>query len=237
MLSLCPTWKASHIRHCSRYFSGYTEASVKPRHVPEETARNSSEPVYNYASNRTLGPEADEACDIIEACLPHAARKSKLVHHVFRWGVGNAFRSHSKNRFKPTHSERNTAASIPEEYFSCSREFDHCKIAYDGLNEQWEVLWNEFGKVNGKPFPVKKFGIDAAKAESIAFAEELNKRLSSKVSTELEPSKEAGLTFDHTLHCWVALGRVGNRPAARAFSAEYHGYENARRMATDFKNT
>lgn len=78
------------------------------------------------------------------------------------------------HRFKPTHAERNTAASIPEEYFSCSREFDHCKIAYDGLNEQWEVLWNEFGKVNGKPFPVKKFGIDAAKAESIAFAEELN---------------------------------------------------------------
>ncbi|CDR97107.1 hypothetical protein, conserved [Babesia bigemina] len=150
-------------------------------------------------------------------------------------------------RFRPTHAERNTAVSLYEGYFDCDRKFQHCKIAYDRLNEQWEVLWTEFGKLNGKPFPVKKFGVEASKAESIAFAEELDvrhtfmqRRLSEELKDNPEPPKSAlfaepGVTFDHTLHCWVALGRVRGRPAARAFSADYHGYEGALKRASDFR--
>lgn len=140
------------------------------------------------------------------------------------------------DRFKPTHAERNTEVSIRSDYFSCDREFEHCKVVYDRLNEQWEVLWTEFGKINGKPFPVKKFGIEESKAESITFAEQLNERLSSQKKDEKEDATEPGLTFDHTLHCWVALGRKGSRPVARAFSAEYHGYEKARELASEFKS-
>ncbi|ORM40034.1 uncharacterized protein BXIN_1182 [Babesia sp. Xinjiang] len=185
-------------------------------------------------TKKAIGDSSDPAeSDIHDntTASPLAARP-KLVHHVFRWGVGNAFRAQSKNRYRPTHAERNTAVSLREGYFDCDRQFERCKVTYDKLNEQWEVLWKEFGKINGKPFPVKKFGIEASKAESISFAEQLDKRLQEQYKGEEEPTKEPGLTFDHTLHCWVALGRVGRRPVARAYSADFHGYESARKLQT-----
>ncbi|GFE53097.1 transcription factor with AP2 domain(s) [Babesia ovis] len=162
--------------------------------------------------------------------------RPKLIHHVFRWGVGNAFRAQAKNRYRPTHAERNTAVSLREDYFHCDAKFERCKVTYDKLNEQWEVLWTEFGKINGKPFPVKKFGIEASKAESLKFAQELDNRLGNSTDSIEEP-EEQGITFDHTLHCWVALGRVGRRTVARAYSADFHGYEIARKRAIDFRNT
>nr|BAN64442.1 conserved hypothetical protein [Babesia bovis] len=163
-----------------------------------------------------------------------ATTRPKLVHHVFRWGIGNAFRAQSKNRYRPTYAERNTPACIREDYFQCDAKFDLCKITYDTLNEQWEVLWTECGKLNGKPFPIKKFGIDASKQAALEFAAELDERLKTSGGNSLDYTSGPGLTFDHTLHCWVALGNVGRRRVARAYSADYHGFDAARRRAYRF---
>lgn len=61
-----------------------------------------------------------------------------------------------------------------QDYFQPPDILESCKIVYDTTNEQWEVLWHEFGKLNGKPFPIKKYGMEAAKIEAINFANDLN---------------------------------------------------------------
>ncbi|GIX60854.1 transcription factor with AP2 domain, putative [Babesia caballi] len=216
-------------------FSGTSEVAVKPASSTQVAAKTFSDDTQVAPNDRECATSQRDA-ELPECLTPSpGSTRLRLLHHVFRWGVGNAFRAQSKNRFRPTHAERNTAVSLREGYFSCDRQFTHCKIVYDPLNEQWEVLWNEFGKLNGKPFPVKKFGVEASKAESIRFAEQLDQRLKEQSTAGSDLSEEPGITFDHTLHCWVALGRVRGRPAARAFSADYHGYERARTRASDFR--
>ncbi|GBE59160.1 transcription factor with AP2 domain-containing protein, putative [Babesia ovata] len=251
MLSACELYVDRLLRCSRRCFSSASDTVAVTSSLGRKTAASRRANESIHASD---GDEHVNALSVSEQswpgppASPAQSTRPRLVHHVFRWGVGNAFRAHSKNRFQPTHAERNTAVSLYEGYFDCDRKFQHCKIAYDRLNEQWEVLWTEFGKLNGKPFPVKKFGVEASKAESIAFAEELDRRLIEELKDNPESPKsmlccfvaisavaESGVTFDHTLHCWVALGRVRGRPAARAFSADYHGYEGALKRASDFR--
>ncbi|KAK2197017.1 AP2-ERF domain [Babesia duncani] len=159
-----------------------------------------------------------------------------LVEHTFRWGIGNKYRSQSANRYRPTHAQRPTRAWIRGDYFTISK-FKHCEMLYDKVNEQWEVQWQAYGKLNGKPFPVKKFGIEASKREAIAFAKNLDNSIANQqteISTETA-TKVIGrysdcVKFDSKLHCWVGLGRIGTRPVVRAFSADYHG-DKAMEMA------
>ncbi|AFZ79374.1 hypothetical protein BEWA_022220 [Theileria equi strain WA] len=190
----------------------------------------------------SLGEYIDSA-DVEEA----ESKSDRLIPHIFRWGVGNRHVAQSKNRYRPTHKERNTTVSIRANYFELDLTFEKCKIVYDETNEHWEVLWHEHGKLNGKPFPIKKYGIEASKIEAISFAKTLNERLKSQpdpddleqdIHGNIASSQgvEKGVTFDRILQSWVGLGRVGTRPTARAFSADYHGYENAKHMAKTFKN-
>ena len=48
---------------------------------------------------------------------------------------------------------------------------EHKNIFFEDLNEQWEVMWYEDYKWHAKPFPVKKWGLEAAKREALAFFE------------------------------------------------------------------
>lgn len=85
--------------------------------------------------------------------------------HVFRWGVGNKFRSINANRFTPVHHARPKEVTVRIDYFDSPHE----AVRYDSLNEQWEVFWFEHSKLNAKPFPVKKFGIEQSKTEAEFF--------------------------------------------------------------------
>lgn len=147
-------------------------------------------------------------------------------HRVFRWGIGNRFRAISKNRFTPVHLERPKEMSIREDYF----ESDNPNIVWEELNESWEVYWYEHSKLNAKPFPVKKYGIELCKKEAFAFYEELESagRLGKK--REHDRSRE-GIFYDERFQDWVAFVYKDGRPVSRAFSASKFGYDGAKKLA------
>ncbi|CDJ63590.1 hypothetical protein ENH_00045460, partial [Eimeria necatrix] len=44
---------------------------------------------------------------------------------------------------------------------------------FEQLNESWEVFFFENNKRSSKPFPVKKFGVAAAKQKATEFARQM----------------------------------------------------------------
>merc|ERR1711957_667306 len=102
------------------------------------------------------------------------------------------------------------------------------------LNENWEVYWYEHHKLNAKPFPVKKYGVERAKAEAEMFLEEL--RSTGRFGAVPErvpgaPNGEAGVFFDHRMQAWVSLFWRGGRPHARSYSASKYGYDGSLSLA------
>lgn len=151
------------------------------------------------------------------------------VQHVFRWGVGNKFRSINANRFTPVHFARPKEVTIRSDYFVSPNE----SIRFDKLNEQWEVLWYEHQKLNGKPFPVKKFGVEQSKFQAIAFLEELKStgRFSNNPSPSppsLNDNSAIGIgevVWDARMQAWIC-------PSSRkAFGANKHGSLKAKQLA------
>lgn len=146
-------------------------------------------------------------------------RTENHMQHIFRWGIGNKFRSVNKNRFTPVHHARPKEVTIPVDYFASPAE----NVKWDVLNEQWEVSWFENMKWNGKPFPVKKFGVVQSKQNAVEFARSIS-------SAPLQPppkSSKPNVFFDSRLQSWVALGG----PKVRGFSATKHGHARARELA------
>merc|ERR1719191_1761953 len=88
---------------------------------------------------------------------------------VFRWGVGNKFRALPGNRFRPTHMPHPKEITVPDDYYDSPDP----AIIWEDLNEFWEVYWYEHGKLNARPFPVKKHGLFAAKKAAIEYLAEL----------------------------------------------------------------
>lgn len=146
--------------------------------------------------------------------------------HKFRWGIGNRFRANSQNRFSPVHLERPKEVSIREDYF----ENDNPNIVWESLNETWEVYWYEHNKLNAKPFPVKKFGIELCKKEAFAFYEEL--KIAGRLGKKREHDRsQEGIFYDERFQDWVAFVQKDGRPVSRAFSASKFGYDGAKRLA------
>ncbi|KAI4838281.1 AP2 domain transcription factor [Plasmodium brasilianum] len=162
---------------------------------------------------------------------PEKREKSLFVQHVFKWGIGNKFRSDPENRFHPVHLNRSKEVTIRKSYFDSDNE----NIKYEELNEQWEVFWFQNNKLNAKPFPIKKYGIEAAKKEAIKFYETLkvNNYLNTKPQFE---SGVEGVHYDVVTNCWVSFYRLNNFPVSRSFSAEYHGFETAKKLAIERVN-
>ena len=146
--------------------------------------------------------------------------------HVFRWGVGNKFRSQNANRFTPVHHARPKEVTVEENYF----ESPDSAIMYDSLNEQWDVYWYEHSKLHAKPFPVKKFGIQQSKAEAVAYLSELK---ASGRFCDMPPNPAAAtdnVFWDDRLQAWIAC--VDGK--SRAFSAVKHGVTKAQQLAESF---
>ncbi|UKJ90434.2 hypothetical protein MACJ_001367 [Theileria orientalis] len=174
----------------------------------------------------------------------------KLVEYTFNWGVGNKYIERSGNRLdspcsiqffriRPTHKKKVTTVTIPSNYFDVTDKFENCKLVFDEVNEQWEVLWLEYNKLNGKPFPVKKHGIQASKHQAIEFAKEINDKLNNSDGNNYykHSNEDKNIYFDNVLQCWVGLGRAGSRPIARAYSADYHGFETSKDLSKKLKNS
>lgn len=151
---------------------------------------------------------------------------SQFIQYVFKWGIGNRFRADPENRYHPVHLSRPKEVTIRKSYFLPVNE----NIIYEELNEQWEVFWYANNKLNAKPFPIKKYGIEAAKREAIKFFESLkrNNQMNEKPKYN---SEVEGVHFDSVTNCWVSFYRENNFPVCRSFSAEFHGFETAKQMA------
>eukprot|EP00386_Alphamonas_edax_P008994 GDKI01029577.1.p1 GENE.GDKI01029577.1~~GDKI01029577.1.p1 ORF type:complete len:313 (+),score=66.75 GDKI01029577.1:51-989(+) len=149
---------------------------------------------------------------------------------VFRWGVGNKWLAMSQNRQLPVHKERPRELTVRNNYY------DHPDphIVWEDLNEAWEVYWYEHGKLNAKPFPVKKFGVEQCKSEAVKFLNELKEKGRFESNPRDDPkfaSDVEGVSWDHLTSCWVAFSRRKNRPVCRSFSADVHGFEQSKRLA------
>lgn len=153
---------------------------------------------------------------------------SQFIQHVFKWGIGNRFRADPETRYHPVHLSRPKEVTIRKSYFLPVNK----NIIYEKLNEQWEVFWYENNKLNAKPFPIKKYGIEAAKREAIKFYESLKKNNQMKEKPKYKSEVE-GVHFDFVTNCWVSFYRENNFPLCRSFSAEFHGFETAKQMAID----
>ncbi|SBS83462.1 transcription factor with AP2 domain(s), putative [Plasmodium ovale] len=163
--------------------------------------------------------------------LSDVKKKSDFIQYVFKWGIGNKFRSDPENRYHPVHLHRSKEVTIRKSYFESVNK----NIKYEDLNEQWEVFWFENNKLNAKPFPVKKYGIETAKREAFKFYESL--KAENRVNTKPQYESEVeGVHYDVVTNCWVSFYRLNNFPVCRSFSAEYHGFETAKRMAIDRVN-
>lgn len=154
-------------------------------------------------------------------------RRTRAEHErVFQWGIGNRFRMQSKNRYVPVHKPHPQESVVRDEYY----ESDNPNIVWQELNETWEVFWYENFKLNAKPFPVKKYGIERAKVEAGTFFESLKEagRLNEKPKLE---SPEDGVFFDARLQGWVSFIWKDSRPQSRVYSVNKYGLEGARMLA------
>lgn len=145
------------------------------------------------------------------------------TQQVFRWGVGNKFRSVNANRFTPVHHARPKEVTVREDYF----ESPDRAVKYDSVNEQWDVFWYENHKLNAKPFPVKKIGIEQSKQEALKFLIELQEtgRFSDKPA--IMESAADGVFWDDRLQSWISADSA----KSVAFSASKHGPEKAKKLA------
>lgn len=165
-----------------------------------------------------------------EALVPSGARvyrRDRAEHQrIFEWGVGNKFRMQDRNRFMPVHKPHPMERMVRDDYY----DSDNPNIMWEELNEAWEVYWYANNKLNAKPFPVKKFGIERAKREAFAFFAELE----STGRLQTRPRREApgpGIFYDERLQDWVCFFWRGGRPHSRCYSAQKYGFDGARSLA------
>eukprot|EP00397_Hematodinium_sp_SG-2012_P063624 GEMP01088239.1.p1 GENE.GEMP01088239.1~~GEMP01088239.1.p1 ORF type:complete len:126 (+),score=28.06 GEMP01088239.1:419-796(+) len=118
--------------------------------------------------------------------------------------------------------------TVRNDYFEEPNEH----IKWEPLNEAWEVYWYEHHKLNAKPFPVKKFGIEASKVEAIKFYEELGVKQRNKAPPDYGNSET--VRWDDRLQSWVGLYfDAKGRPQCRSYSAKKHGFMRSREMAAE----
>lgn len=188
--------------------------------------------VVRSSSSSSSGVE-ESGSGPVDAAVPKVYKNdTPSQQRVFRWGIGNRFRAINANRFSPVHEERPREMTVRDDYFEEPNEH----IKWEPLNEAWEVYWYEHHKLNAKPFPVKKFGIEQCKREAIAFYEQL------QVDKRQEAIPTYGNTYsnvkwDERLQSWVGLyfDKKG-RPQSLAFSAKKHGFEQSKQLARDLRN-
>eukprot|EP00928_Gymnodinium_smaydae_P039974 TRINITY_DN27192_c0_g1_i1.p2 TRINITY_DN27192_c0_g1~~TRINITY_DN27192_c0_g1_i1.p2 ORF type:complete len:277 (+),score=47.41 TRINITY_DN27192_c0_g1_i1:69-899(+) len=199
------------------------------RGIPTRAASSKS---AGEAPGTEAGPYAQDGTDALAVQGARVYRRLRPEHQrVFKWGVGNKFRSQSANRFTPVHKPHPKEIPVRDDYYESSNP----NIVWEDLNESWEVYWYEHTKLNAKPFPVKKYGLEQAKREAITFYDELaaNGRLQEKPRIE---SPQEGVFFDARAQTWTCLFWRDGRPLSRSFSATKYGFDGAKSLAVAKQN-
>lgn len=198
-------------------------------------ARRPSPPWRGLALRRAFADVAagsDESVNDDAGMIPPPSeaqvfRSTRAEHHrTFRWGVGSRWRQQGVNRFTPVHKEHAKEVMVRDDYY----EIDNPNIMWEDLNEAWEVYWYENNKLNAKPFPVKKYGVEQAKKEAAAFHDVLVESGRAKSRPRVE-QPNPGIFFDGRLQSWVCLYWQDGRPRSHAFSATKYGFEGAKILA------
>lgn len=159
-------------------------------------------------------------------------RRERSEHNrIFKWGVGSKWRMESKNRLVPVHKPHPKEVMVRDDYY----ESDNPNVSWEPLNESWEVYWYEHTKLNAKPFPVKKYGVERAKVEAMAFLGELEVAGRTQEKPQHE-QPQPGVFYDGRIQAWVSLFWRGGRPLSRTFSATKYGYDGARALAVAKQN-
>lgn len=206
--------------------SGATLPFVEPPPMASETA--SQQPAA--ASDAASGSDHGASETAVAVTGAQVYRRTREEHNrVFRWGIGNKFRMFNKNRFTPVHKPHPKEVNVRDDYY----ETDNTDIIWEELNEAWEVHWYEHNKLNAKPFPVKKFGVERAKREAWKFYDELKEtgRMGEKHSHVEFEAPTPGVFFDYRMQGWVTFFWRGGRPHSRIFSARKYGFDGAKMLA------
>jgi hypothetical protein len=151
----------------------------------------------------------------------------RTLEYTFKWGIGNDYMLRNRLRYLPPTLPRPKQATIEANYFRSPSG----NMLYDRTNEAWEVRWFANGKFHGKPFPIKKFGVDRAKAEALAFGASL----AGAASGPNYSSEISGVFWDERTQAWFAKFTCPSSGLVRSrgYSADKHGFEEARRKAED----
>ncbi|CBZ52773.1 unnamed protein product [Neospora caninum Liverpool] len=186
-----------------------------------ETARGDAEANDQQAADERATDDSDDE--------PKVYRQPEgMIQYVFQWGIGNAFRAISANRFRPVHAARPKEVSIHPSYF----ESPHPCLIWEPLNEAWEVYFYENLKKSAKPFPVKKFGIARAKREALAFLKQMEEE--GRMEKPTFSSGVEGVTFDQVTGSWICrYVDEDGRCMSRGFGADFHGFEEAKKLAIE----
>ena len=121
--------------------------------------------------------------------------------------------------------------SVPDDYYDSPDP----AIIWEDLNEFWEVYWYEHGKLNARPFPVKKHGLLAAKTAAIEYLAGLRNagRCQSKPDPQAQVEDVSGVFWDERFQSWVCLYWRNGRPQCSLFSAAKYGVHQAWEMAVE----
>eukprot|EP00916_Digyalum_oweni_P016232 GHVL01026631.1.p1 GENE.GHVL01026631.1~~GHVL01026631.1.p1 ORF type:complete len:234 (+),score=34.44 GHVL01026631.1:34-702(+) len=152
--------------------------------------------------------------------------KDHYIPYTFKWGVGNKYKSDSTNQLLPVYLHRPLEVFVRPNYF----ESDNENIIYEELNDCWEVYWYENNKLNARPFPVKKFGVEASKREAWKYYETL-KTEGRLGHAPYHHSDCEGVFWEEQIMSWVTSYVKDGKPKTLSYSATAHGYEGARKLA------
>ena len=157
-------------------------------------------------------------------------RTEGFRQHVFKWGVGT---THSlRNRLKqlPPTQPHPKEKNISDDYFDPPTS----NIKWCNVNEQWEVFWFEYEKLNAKPFPVRKFGVERAKSEALAFLKEIKESGRMFVRPNYSETNSPNVFWDERMQSWFATYTdEEGRPRSAGFCAGKWGFETSRLKAIE----
>jgi AP2 domain len=150
--------------------------------------------------------------------------------HVFKWGVGTTHSLRNRLRQLPPTIPHPKEKNIEDEYFKPPAE----NILWCKINEQWEVYWFEFEKQNAKPFPVRKYGVERAKDEAIAFSKDLQDSGRMFARPNYLEQDTPNVFWDERMQGWFAT-YTDDRGVSRSagFAASKWGFEASRLKAIE----
>ena len=170
------------------------------------------------------------AVDAKSLPLSPLIRLTGYRQRVFRWGIGTSHTLRNNLKQLPPTIPHPKEKTIRSDYFEQPAD----NIKWCKTNEQWEVFWFEFEKLHAKPFPVRKFGVERAKAEAVEFSKHLCESGRMFEKPNYTESITPNVFWDERMQSWFATYTDENgRPRSAGYSAGKWGFEISRQKAIE----